>query len=526
MSDIIKSAKIVSICTLISRITGLIRDVLFARVFGTGAVCDAFLLAYAIPNLFRRLFGEGSLSPALVPAYSEYRVKGDSDGATRFLGATFTAVTVLLSVIVGVGVLGSLFLRQFVEFSQKWELTLKLFPIMLPYVVPICLVALVSAVLYCHGRFALPSLAPVVLNLFWIVGLLLTSKMFYGQWRMWHIAVSLSLVVLAAGFFQFLLQVPVIRAEKIRLPLRLDLKDPGLAAVKQQWFPVAFSAAVLQINVLSDRLIAMGLVRDPGGVSTLYYADRLLEFPLALIGIAAATAALPALSECIARQDTKTFAKTFVDVSRSILFVSVPAAVGLAVLRVPIIRLLFERGEFIAQSTHRTALTLLAYASSVWSYSLYHITTRAFYSLKDSKTPARVGVLMVCLNLALNIILVFPLAEAGIALATSITSIVNLVTLHILLRRRVSEVNIGGIWRAFVRFLALSGPMALFSYISYKAVEGKLGTALPAKLIEAALPIGLGVAVFLGMAALLKVPEVKTVFAGIGRKRGEVAKGR
>jgi putative peptidoglycan lipid II flippase len=525
MSDIIRSAKIVSICILISRITGLIRESLLAKVFGAGIISDAFFLAYAIPNLFRRLFGEGSLSPALVPAYSEYRVKGDSDGATRFLGATFTAVTLLLSVIVVVGIVGSLFLRQFVGFSQKWELTLKLFPIMLPYVIPVCLVALVSAVLYCHGRFALPSLAPVVLNVFWIIGLLLTSRMFYGEWRMWRIAVSLSLILLAAGFSQFILQIPVLKAEKIRLPLRLDLKDPGLAAVKQQWFPVVFSAAVMQINVLSDRLIAMGFVRDPGGVSTLNYADRLLEFPLALIGIAAATAALPALSECIARQDTKTFAKTFVDTSRSVLFVSVPAAVGLAVLREPIIRLLFERGEFKPESTRRTAFALLCYASSVWSYSLYHITTRAFYSLKDSKTPAKIAAIMVCLNLTLNLILVFPMAEAGIALATSITSIVNLVTLHFLLRRRVSGVNIGGIWRAFARFLALSVPMALSCYIAYKAVEGKLPPSFLAKAIEAGLPIGLGVSVFLGMAALLKVPEVKTVLAGIGRKRSEVVKG-
>jgi putative peptidoglycan lipid II flippase len=524
MSDIIRSAKIVSICTLISRITGLIRDVLFAKVFGTGSVvCDAFLLAYAIPNLFRRLFGEGSLSPALVPTYSEYRVKGDSDNATRFLSATFTAVTLLLSVIVGVGILSSLFLRQFVGLSQKWELTIKLFPIMLPYVVPVCLVALSAAILSCHGRFAIPSLAPVVLNLFWIVGLLFARRMFgYDQWR---IAVSLSFIVLAAGFSQFILQIPVLKAEKIRLRPRLDLKDPGLAAVKQQWFPVVFSAAVMQINVLSDRLIAMGFVRDPGGVSTLYYADRLLEFPLALIGIAAATAALPALSECIARQDTKTFAKTFVDTSRSILFVSVPAAVGLAVLRVPIIRLLFERGEFTAQSTRRTALTLLCYASSVWSYSLYHITTRAFYSLKDSKTPAKIAAIIVCLNLALNLILVFPLAEAGIALATSITSIVNLVTLHLLLRRRVSGVNIGGIWRAFARFLALSAPMALSCHIAYKAVEGKLPPSFLAKAIEAGLPIGVGISVFLGIAALMKVPEVKTVLAGVGRKGSQVAKG-
>ena len=523
MSDIIRSARIVSICTLISRITGLIRDVLFAKVFGTGVVCDAFLLAYAIPNLFRRLFGEGSLSPALVPAYSEYRVKGDSDGTTRFLGATFTAVTLLLSVIVGVGIFGSLFLRQFVGFSEKWELTLKLFPIMLPYVVPICLVALSAAVLSCHGRFAVPSLAPVVLNVFWIVGLLFARRVFSED--QWRIAVSLSLVVLAAGFFQFLLLVPVLMSERIKLPLRLDLKDPGLAQVKQQWFPIAFSAAVMQINVLSDRLIAMGLVRDPGAVSTLYYADRLLEFPLALIGIAAATAALPALSECIARQDTKTFAKTFVDTSKSILFVSVPAAVGLAVLRVPIIRLLFERGEFTPQSTRRTALTLLCYASSVWSYSLYHITTRAFYSLKDSKTPAKIAAIMVSLNLTLNLILVFPMAEAGIALATSITSIVNLVTLHFLLRRRVSGVDIGGIWRAFGRFLALSAPMALISYFSYRAVEGRLPSTLFGRVIETAVPICLGVAAFLLGAVILKVPEVKTVFAGIGRKRNEVVKG-
>lgn len=522
MSDVIRSAKIVSICILISRITGLIRDVLTAVVFGAGAVCDAFLLAFAIPNLFRRLFGEGSLSPALVPAYSEYRVKGDADSATRFLGSTFTAVTLLLAVISGAGIVASLLSGHLIRFSEKWELTIKLFPIMLPYVVPICLVALSAAVLSCHGRFAVPLLAPVVLNLSWIFGLLLARRVFPDQWR---IAVSLSFVILAAGFLQFLLQVPVMKAEKIRLPLRIDLKDPGLAAVRQQWFPIAFSGAVMQINVLSDRIIAMWLVRDPGGVSTLYYADRLLEFPLALIGISAATAALPALSECIARQDTKTFAKTFVDTSKSVLFVSVPAAVGLAVLREPIVRLLFERGEFTPQNTSRTALTLLCYASSVWSYSLYHITTRAFYSLKDSKTPAKIAAIIVCLNVTLNLILVFPLAEAGIALATSITSIVNLVTLHLLLRKKVSGVNIGEIWRAFARFLAPFVPMALSCYIAYKAVAGKLPPSFLAKVIEAGLPIGLGVSVFLGMAALLKIPEVKTVLAGIGRKGSKVAKG-
>ncbi|MFH1421326.1 MAG: murein biosynthesis integral membrane protein MurJ [Planctomycetota bacterium] len=511
MSNVIKSARTVGICILISRITGLFRDVFSAKFFGTGAVWDAFLLAFAIPNLFRRMFGEGALSSALVPAYSEFKLKGDAEKTSRFLGATFTAVILILTFVTVVGIFAALIVKKLIPLSEKWEFAIDLFPVMLPYVVPICLVALVAAVLSCHGKFAIPALSPVILNIFWIAGLFIAVKIFSTQRE---IAITLASIILVAGFFQFLMQIPSLKTEKVKLPLRLDFKDPGLMLVRQQWFPIAFSAAVMQVNILSDRLIAMGLVPDSGGVSTLYYADRLLEFPLALVGIAAAIAALPSMSECIAKEDSKGFAKIFIDISKSAIFISIPAAVGLAVLRTPIIRLLFERGEFTADSTKRTAVTLLCYASSVWSYSLYHITTRAFYSLKESKIPARIGAFMVFLNISLNLILVFPLAEAGIALATSITSIVNLVSLHWILHRKVKDVKIWEIWRSLLGYALLSIPMAAASYGAYELVAGKFAEGFLAKLLEVILPVGAGMIVFIGGALICKIPEAKSFFSG------------
>jgi putative peptidoglycan lipid II flippase len=275
--------------------------------------------------------------------------------------------------------------------------------------------------------------------------------------------------------------------------------------------------AILQINTLLDRFIAMAFVKDAGGVGALYYANRMVQLPLALIGIAVATAAFPALSRLVVQGKTAKFALTVKESILGVLYVTIPAAVGLAVLATPIIRLIFERGEFTVLSTKRTSFALICYAATAATASVYHVATRAFYSLKDARTPVKIGAVMVFFNLALNLFLVWPLQEAGLALATSISSGCNVVLLLVILRKKIPELDLGALGRGLIRFCIVSIGMGA-------AVLGILqilpsSQSLLMRLATVAVPMATGMLVLFILSGVMRFPELSFILSAIKKKR-------
>jgi len=485
-----------------------------ATVLGTGLAFDAFVVAWTVPNLFRRLFGEGAFSSAFIPVYTDHLEKGDKKNTQNFLNSVFSMLVAVLFGIIAIVALAGGLLGFLAPLPEKWELALRLFPLLVPYVLPVCLVALAAAILNTHGHFAMPAFAPVLLNAFWIVtlgvALLATDDLSV-------IVAMLAAGVLVAGAVQFAVQIPVLRRKGVRLRFRPDFSHPGLRSVRRIMAPAVFGVAVFQINAFLDNFIAMTFVEKEGGVGTLFYANRMVQFPLALIGIAVATAAFPTLSRLVSERNARKFALTVKESILGVLFVAVPASVGLALLSTPIIRLLFERGKFTPASTERTAFTLACYAATVAAASAFHLATRAFHSLKDTVTPVRVGAAMVLLNLTLNMTLVWSMQEAGLALATSISSACNVIVLLVLLKRKTPELDVGSLGRGFLRFCAVSAAMGV-------AVLGMLHI-LPApqslllKLAAVGVPMIAGVLVLFILSGVFRFPELSFILRSIGRKR-------
>ena len=498
---------------MLSRVLGLVRDMACASIFGTSMAYDAFLVAFMIPNLFRKLLGEGAFSAAFIPVYSEYIEAGDRDESARFRNSVFSALLVLLLLIGAAGAVAGALAGSLAPLPEKWRLTFSLFPLLIPYVAPVCLVAFAGAILNSHRHFAMPAFAPVVLNMFWIAA---AGVVYFAFRDLTQAIVFLSGGILLAGIVQFGLQLPVLRRKKVRLRLTRDLSHPGVKTVRTLIAPVVFGVAIFQINTLLDSLIAMTLVKTEGSVSVLFYANRMVQFPLAIIGIAVATAVFPTLSRLAVEGAHGKFALTLKESVLGTLYVTVPAAVGLAVLSTPVIRLLFERGKFTPDSTGRASFALACYAATVASASVFHIVTRAFYSLKDTRTPVRVGVVMVAMNLILNLIFVWPLQEAGLALATSISSVCNVLVLLAILKKRAPGLDLGAFGRGLARFSAVSVIMG-------GAVFGVLyllpsGNTFFAKLTAVAAPVAAGMLVVFALSALLRFPELKFLLSALRRK--------
>lgn len=460
--SIASSAKIISALILLSRVLGLVRDMLAASLFGTSWIYDAFVIAFIIPNLFRRIFGEGALTAAFVPAFTDYLENKPRQEALKFVGNILTVLTALLSAITLLGIIFFVFapdiLSSFFDIAPKTQLTSHLTAIMLPYMPLVCVVAILSAALNCVKHFAAPAIASVLLNISWIAGLL-AAKYFSSNptqqvtWMAWSIVIG--------GALELILQLPVFVKKELNSPAVFDLHHPGLRETAGLMFPVVFGLSVMQINYLADNLIAEICVPGDGAVSALYYGNRLMQLPLALFGIALAQAAFPFFSEYIARKDYAKAQQSMIETINSCLYIAVPASIGMAVLALPLTRLLFERGSFNELSSSRTSIVLLMYSFGIWSMACQQIITRAFYAMKDMKTPLKIGIAMVGLNFALNLTLVWFLREAGLALATTICSLLNMSILLRLLKKNLPGLEFTQIHKMFLKAFFASCLMGL-----------------------------------------------------------------
>ncbi len=510
---VLKAAGIVGTATLLSRILGYVRDMVVAMFFGAGFTSDAFIAAFRIPNLLRRLFGEGSFSIAFVPVFTEYLVNKGEDEA---FGLARSAIRVLLVVLFLVAVVGivatpliiSAIAPGFSESPEKTELTILLTRIMFPYIILIGMVALFTGILNVLGHFAAPALAPVLLNVAMIVSVFTTSLFFESEKAR---VIGMSLGVIAGGVLQLVFQVPFLVKKGVYFWEKASFHHPGLKQIGILMLPAVFGAAVYQINILVGTLLASLLAE--GSVSYLYYADRLVQFPLGIFAYAAATAVLPSLSRQAAAKDVDGLKDTFVHAMGLVFFITIPSMVGLIVLREPIVALLFQRGAFDDATTRLTADALLYYGVGLWAFSAVRIVVSTFYALQDTKTPVRTATISIAANILLGIILMGPMKHCGLALATSLASMVNLFLLILYLRKRLGALGWRNIIHTFLKTLGCSIVMGMAVHLmaGYVIPDHSGGTIRLLAGLVACIIAGIGV---FGLASFYsKNPELHKVLA-------------
>jgi putative peptidoglycan lipid II flippase len=508
----LRSATVVSASTLVSRILGMVRDIICASLLGAGPVWDAFVVAWRIPNLFRRLLGEGALSSAFIPVFLGEKEKAGLPAALRFFGNVLGALSLLLAVITVLGVAFTVLVpgTWFGDGAEadKAQLALDLLRILFPYMFLINLMALFMAVLNSLGHFFAPAIAPALLNVFWIAGALLAPVVAEEAGDQVQIV---ALFILVGGVAQFAVQLPVLRRFKVPLRPHISFRDPALRRLLFLMFPMVLGLAPMQVNILLDTLIAEACVPGDGANSYLFYGNRLMQFPLALVGIAMAVVVFPVFSAHAKAGRREELGQTLSEALRTTFFLALPAAAGLFVLASPLIALIYEHGVFrFDPDTPATARVLRMYALGVPAVCGLQVLTRLFYSLEEVKTPVRVGAAMVMVNLVLNLILVFPLRESGLALATSLSATLNLVILGFLAHRRLGIRGLRRVSLSFLRSLIftllMGGAVFWLSHALSRAFPER--EILP-KLLWVLPPTLLGAVLYLGVSFGFGVPEAR-----------------
>jgi putative peptidoglycan lipid II flippase len=530
----LKSAKTVSLCTMLSRILGLARDIICASFFGTSLAWDAFVVAFKIPNLFRRLFGEGALSAAFIPVFTEYLETKSKKDAWELVNITGTLLFIILGGLVVLAEISFSVIPTVFYLNQKWELVLSLLMVTFPYVLFICMVAFAMAVLNSLKHFLMPALAPVALNVCWIMGVILLTPVFGSTLDKKIFGVAIAILI--GGMIQLAIQLPVLAREGITFKPSLYFAHPGLKRVLALMLPIVFGLAAVQINVLMDSIIAIAFAKSPGGsenflvagiaipypletgaVSVLYYGDRLIQFPLGVFGIAMATAVFPFFSTHAARKDWTSFTDTFNQAIRVVLFIGIPASVGLILLRMPLIELFYERNAFTAESTYRTAAVILFYSLGVWAYSASHVIVRAFYSIQNTLTPVKVGIAMVGLNLVLNLTLIWFLREGGLALATAISATVQVIILFAILQKKLNLTGYKHILASILKTLIATFCMYIACWITLKMIPAGDGK-LMIKFIRLLIPLAAALTAFFTASFLLKSEELRYLYTSFRKK--------
>lgn len=441
MAGLLRSGAVVGSMTLISRGLGLVRDILIAALLGAGGGADAFFVAFRIPNLFRRLFAEGSFNQAFVPVLSEYATEGDKAETKRLLDATAGSLALVLSILTVAAIAATpwlvwVFAPGFAKDPGRLSLTAEMLRITFPYLLLISLTAFCSSVLNSWGRFAVPALTPVFLNLSMIVSLL---------WVAPHLsipAMGLAWAVLVAGLIQLFFQLPFLAKLQLLPRPWPDFKHPGVRRILKLMLPALFGVSVAQINMLLNTMLASFLVT--GSVSWLYYSDRLVDLPTGIVGVAIGTVILPALSRGHASKDPVRFSRMIEWGLRSVIIVSLPASLAIFILAEPLLITLFHYGAMNNYDVVMTAKSLRALSFGMIGYMLIKVLAPGYYARQDTRTPVRIGIVAMASNIIFNLILVWPMAHVGLALATVLASFVNAGLLgHGLIKRRILTLDKG-----------------------------------------------------------------------------------
>lgn len=543
--SVMGSALVVSAATFLSRVFGLARDVMMASLFGFSREMDAFFLAFTVPNLFRKLFGEGALSSATIPVLTGYRLRGDMQATRRFLGTLATILVLGLGSITLL-IIGITWLLPTSLFDDpgKFLLFRGYLLILLPYVVFICLAALQAGALNCWNRFGTPALMPALANLIWILALVYVANSAIRNSPS-DAVTFMAFGVLISGVAQWLFQmIPLAKLKLLARP-SLKLREPGVRETFKAMAPMLFALAVFQVNTFLDQVLAEMLVPGNGAVSSYSFASRLFQFPLGLVGVALGTAMFPLMSRFAAGNELEKLTASLLNSTRLIAFIAFPAAVGLGVLALPITELLFGGPRSTPEMLQRSALVVSLLCISLPIVSVISLLTKSFYALRDYKTPTRIALVAVAVNIVANVILLqTPLREAGLALGTAISGTLNLGLLAYILRKRLSGTILESMRIAAIpptserlaqpmspsklrsipisvaRALGVACVMGLGAWLTQGALYQEFGLAGRAsRLLSVGGAVAAGVVIYAGLSLLLKAPEVEQILTLRKRRR-------
>lgn len=450
--SLLRSTSLVSVMTLISRILGFARDMLLAQLFGAQAGMDAFYVAFRIPNFMRRLFAEGAFSQAFVPVLAEYQQKRTFDEVRVFIARIAGQLSAVLSLVTVIGVLGApfiifIFAPGFGEHSMRSVLATEMLRLTFPFLMLVSLTAMAGAVLNTYGYFGVPAFTPALLNISMILAALYLSPQFE------YPVVGLAWGVLIAGGVQLLFQIPFLYHRKLLVKPQVAWHDPGVRRVLKLMVPALFGVSIAQVNLMVDSIFASFL--QVGSVSWLYYTDRLTDFPLGVFGVAIATVILPHLSRRHAEQSREKFSQALDWGLRLILLIGIPSSLGLVLFSMPLIASCFAYGQFSAFDLIQTQKSLIALGSGVPAFMMIKVLASGFYARQDIKTPVKVGALAMVVNSFLCLLFIWPLAHAGLTLASALAGYVNCgILVFLLIRRDIYQPSVG--WLKFIIQLVIA----------------------------------------------------------------------
>ena len=531
--QVTRSAGIVSIAVMASRLLGLVREKVIAYYFAAGVGGDAFYAAFRIPNLMRDLFGEGALSKAFVTTFTSTELEDGEEAAWHLASRVFNATFLLLTLITVIGIFAApaivdlifagkgfqevpLDLSEHSGFESKRDLTVYLTQIMFPYLILVSLAAVTMGLLNSKGRFGLPASASSFFNI---------GSLLVGVWGYYvapsfdlHRTTGMAVGVLVGGALQFLIQVPLMRRVGFHYQLLLSFREERVRQVMRLIGPAILGVAALQINVLVNSIFAS---EGQGWLTWINRAFRLMHLPIGVFGVAISTVALPNLAKLVAEGDMEAYRRAFSYALRLMFLLTVPASVGLMVLAEPICRLIFEGGQANPLDTQQTAVALFYYAFGLCGFSAVKIATDGFYTFNDTRTPAVVSLCTVGLNITLNYLFIYRLGfdHRSLALSTSCTITLNFLALLFLLRGKAGGLGLSGVWLLLIKLALASAVMGGVCWWGYTQIEGWLGVeSVIARLIGAFVPIGLGVAVLVGGAKLMRIQELDQLLGAIARR--------
>ncbi len=514
-AKVAKAAGIVGAATMVSRVFGVVRDMVIAALFGASWMTDAFWVAFRIPNMLRRLLGEGSLTVSFVPVFTEYLQNKTREEALELASNAFTVLSIILAAVSVLGILLSpvivgLIAPGFIADPDKFALTVFLNRLMFPYIFFIALVALCMGILNSFRHFTAPALSPVLLNIAMIASAFALRNFFAQP------ITALAVGVLAGGVLQLAMQWPALRKFGVQFKFRFNLRHPGLKQIGLLMLPAILGAGVGTINVFVGTILASLL---PGGsVTYLFYADRIMEFPLGIFAIAIGTAALPSFSKCVAAGEMDELKSSISFSLRLMLFLTIPAMAALMALNLPIISVLFQRGAFDVQAATLTGQALFCYALGLWAYAMLRVFVSAFYSLQDSKWPLKAAIITLMVNAAASLALMVPLKHNGIALAGSLSAIVNVLVLAWVLKGKIGNyldrTFYASVLKIVLSAVIMLGAIGGVQYLLPWNTEAGFKT----RLIFLILAIAAGMITFFASAYLLKSPEMHALIRILKKK--------
>ena len=501
--NLLKALATISSLTLVSRILAFVRDILIARIFGAGMANDAYIIATRLPNILRRLFAEGAFSQAFVPIFGEYHKRRGHEETQLLVDHVTTLLAIVLFVVTLIGILGAPIIvyfttaSSFVKDAEKFNLTVNLLRITSPYIFFISLVAVAAGILNTYNKFWVPAVAPILLNICLIGGALWLAPYFEQP------IVGLAWAWFIAGFIQLAFQVPFLKRIDMLPNFRLGLKDAGMWRVIKQMGPAVFGVSISQISLIINTIFASSLVT--GSVSWLYYADRLMEFPSGLLGAALGTILLPSLSKHHADNSHEEYSRLLDWGLRLVFMLTLPAALALGMISVPLLATFFQHGAFAANDVLMTREALVGYSVGLIGIIAVKVLAPAFYARQDIKTPVKIGIATLLATQAMNLLFLFGLQlhHAGLSLSIGLGSCFNSVILFYFLRKR-------GIYRpepGWGKFLAKLGvallALGLSLWFGMGSEQQWLGTHGWTRIIHLTWLVVMGVAVYFAVLWLL-----------------------